>query len=91
MRTALRIQALVCNAQPLHWPSAYQMLRHNLVGIFRLHIPIPDRLGIHHHRWTMLALIQAARLVDPYPAAQPGFFGQLIQPRMQFALSIGCA
>ena len=39
----------------------------------------------------MLALVQTARLVDPYRPAQPCAFDFLLQRRMQIALSIGGA
>ncbi len=53
-------------AQPLHRPPAHQVLRHNLFRILGLHVAVPHRLGIHHHRRPVLALVQAAGLVDPH-------------------------
>lgn len=91
MRARLRIQTRIRNPQPLHRPAANQVLSHNLFRILRLHVPVPHRLGIHHHRGPVLALVQAAGLVDPHPAAQPGLFRELLQPRMQLAFSISRA
>jgi hypothetical protein len=39
----------------------------------------------------MLALVQAPGFVDPHPIPQPCLFDQLLQPGVQFALSVGCA
>ncbi len=43
----------------------YQVLCHNLVHILNRHMPIPNRLGIHHHRRPMLTLIQTPSLIRP--------------------------
>jgi hypothetical protein len=59
VRAAFRIQTLICNSQPLDWPSANQMLLDNCNRIFGLHAAVPDCLWINHHGGTMLALIQA--------------------------------
>ncbi len=59
MRTAFRIQALLCHPQPLHGPPANQVLFHNRDRIFWLHAAVPDRLWINHDHRTMLALVQA--------------------------------
>jgi hypothetical protein len=39
----------------------------------------------------MLALVQAAGLVNPHPSGKPRLFGQLLQPRVQVALSVHSA
>lgn len=66
VRARLRVDALVRQPEPLHRLAANQVLVHNRFGVFRLHMAIPDRLGIHHNRGTMLALIKAKRLVDAH-------------------------
>ena len=91
MRAGLGIQALLGHAQPLHRPAAHQVFRHNLGGVLRAHVAVPDGLRVNHHRGPVLALVQAAGFVDPHPAAQPGLLGQLLQPRVQIAFSIGGA
>jgi len=91
MRATLRIQALLGNPQPFHWPTAHQVLLHNLGRIPRLYVAVPDPLRINHHRRSVLALIQAPCLVDPHLRPQPSGLGQLIQLRVQFAFSIATA
>jgi hypothetical protein len=91
MRTTFCVQAFIGQSQPFHRPPTHQVLCHNLFRIFRLHMPVPDRVGIHHHRGPMLALVQAAGLVDAHLGAQPGLARKLLQPRMQRARSIAGA
>jgi hypothetical protein len=91
MRAGLGIDARIGQAQSLHRPAVYQVLLHNLRGIFRLHMPVPDSLGIHDHRGPVFALVKATRLVNTDGISQAGGLGELLQLRVQFALSIGCA
>src|ERR1700722_13305229 len=72
MRTALCVHTFVSKAEPLHRPSAHQVLLHNFFSVFRLHVPVPDGIGIHHHRGPVLALVQASGLVDAHFRAQAG-------------------
>jgi hypothetical protein len=88
MGAALRIAALLGNAQPLHWPAAYKVLGNNFFGIFGLHVAVPDRVGVNHHRGAVLALVKAAGLIDSHLRAQSSLPRQLLQPRMQIAFSI---
>jgi len=91
MRAALRIQALVGDPQPLYRTPGNQMFGHDLVGILRLDVSVPDSLRIDHHRGSVLALVKAARFINAHPAGQSCIFSELIQSRVQLALSIGCA
>ncbi len=91
MRAALRIQARVSNAQPLHRTPADQMLGDNLFRVLWAHAAVPHRLRIDHHRGAVLALVQTAGLVDSHPAGQSGLLAQLIEPRVQLAGSIAGA
>jgi len=88
VRAALGVDALGSQPQPLHGPPGDQVLVHNLFGILRLHMPVPDRLGVDHHRRTVLALVQASRLVDADRPRQSGGFGEHLQLRKQVALAI---
>ncbi len=91
MRAGLGINARIGQAQPFYRTAVYQVLLHYLRGIFGLDVSVPDSLGIHNHRWSVFALVQATRLVDAHGASQAGGLGELLQLRVQFALSIGCA
>jgi hypothetical protein len=91
VRTSLRVDALIAQAQPFDRSPAHEVLFHNFRGICRTYVAVPNPLWVNDHRWPVLALIQASRFVDADCAAKPSRFGQLLQLRMQFALSIGGA
>jgi len=85
------VQAFVGDAEPLDRPSGDQMFRDDFRGIGGLHAAIPDCAWINHNNRAMLALVQAARLVDANLSRQPGFLGQFLQADMQIAGSVGGA
>jgi len=91
MRAALGIDAILGQPQPFHRPSAHQVFLHNLFGVRRLHISVPDGLGINHHRWPVFALIQAAGFINADLAAKSGSLRKLLQLRKQLAFPIGSA
>ena len=78
MRTGLRIDAFVRQPQPLHRTSTHKVLFDNGRSVPRLHVSVPDRLGVDHYGWPMFALIQAEGFVDANSGFQPGSFGQLL-------------
>jgi hypothetical protein len=82
MRASFRVDARVSQPEPLHRTTIDQVLLHNLRGIFGLHMPVPNRLGINDHRGPVLTLIKAAGLVDAHGISQAGSLGQLLQLRM---------
>lgn len=88
MRAALRINALIRQPEPFHRPTVDQVLLDDLRGIFRLHVPIPDGLGIYDHGGAMFALIEAAGLVDPHRIHKTGSLRKLLKLRVQFALAV---
>jgi hypothetical protein len=88
MRAGLGVDALVGKAQAFHRTTVDQVLLHNLRGIFGFHVPVPNRFGIYNDGWPVLALIEAAGLVDANGTSQARGLGQLLQLRVQFALSI---
>ena len=91
VRAGLGIDAFVRKAQPLNRPAPNKVLFHNGYGVFRAHVSVPDCLGVNHHGWAMLALVEATGFIDSHCVSQPCCFGQLLQLRMQFTLAIGCA
>ena len=91
MRTALGVQAFIGNTQPLYRTAGNEMLGNDLFGILRLDASVPHGIRINHDRRAMLALVQAAGLIDPHFAAKTGLFRQLLEAGVQFALSISRA
>ena len=67
------------------------MLHHDLLRIFGAHAAVPDGLRVNHHRGAVLALVQAAGLVDSDFAGQARVSRKLLQPGVQRARSIGGA
>lgn len=91
MRAGLCVDALVGKAKPFHRPAIYKMLLHNLCCIFGANVAVPDCFGIDDNGGAVLALVEAPGFVDAHGAAQARSFGKLLQLRMQFAFSVGCA
>lgn len=88
MRTTLRVDALFRHPQPLHRPPFHQVYFHDFRRILRTHIPVPHRFRVNHHCRPVFALVQAAGFVDPHLISQSRLSRQLLQPSVQFALSI---
>jgi len=65
MRAALRIDALICQPKAFDRPASNEVLTHDLLGVFRLNVTVPDSFGINNHHRAVFALIQTARLINP--------------------------
>jgi hypothetical protein len=85
------VDALVCEAEPLDWTAVDEVFLDDLLGILRLYVAIPDGLRVDDDGWAMLALVEAAGLVDANRATEAGGLGKLLQLGVQFALSVGGA
>ena len=85
------VQAILGEAKPLNRPSGNQVLGDNLLGIRSPHIAVPDGLRVDHDHRPVLALVQAARLVDANLPGQPGSLGELLQAGVQVAASVAGA
>lgn len=79
MLTTLGVDARVLHYQPLNGFAADDVSIDNLIHIFGLHPAIPDSIGIHHQIRTMLALVEAARLVGSDFAFQTTFRQLLLE------------
>lgn len=88
MRAGLGIEAVFGNAQPLDGTAADKVLGDDFFGVFGTDIAVPHGLGIDNHVGAVLALIQAAGLVDAHAAGQARFPGELLQARVQFAFAV---
>ena len=91
MRAALRVQTCIGNAETFDGTAADEVLADDLPGVFHMHAAVPDSFGIDHDGGTVLALIEAAGLVDAYAAGETGSAGEILQFGVQVALSIGSA
>lgn len=45
---------------------------HNFGDVGNIDVAVPDGVGVDHHRWTMLALVQAAGRVRAHRCLNPG-------------------
>jgi hypothetical protein len=88
MGTGLGVDATVCHTQPLYGATDDEMFRDDFFRVRRLHMAVPDGIGIDDHRGPVLALVQASGFVDAHGGAQIGGFGELLQLGEQLALAI---
>src|SRR5271170_289891 len=91
MRTGSSIQALRCKTQSLHRTAVPQMLFDDFVQVFWLHKSVPNLFRINHDRLPMLALLEAAGLVDPQHAMKLRGPHLVFQKRMKLALAVRAA
>ena len=91
MRAAFVVQAVLGHAQALDGPAGDEVLGNNGLRIFRVNIAVPDRIGVDHNHWTVLALIEASGLIDADAAGQPGFPDEMLQTRVQLAFPVAGA
>ena len=68
-----------------------QMLLNDCGDIFGLNISVPDRFWINHDYRPVLALVEAAGLVDADCTAQAGRAGKLLQLSEHLALTVSSA
>ncbi len=72
----------------LYRTAGNQVLGNDGFGIFRANVAIPDSLRIDDHHGAVLALVKAAGFVDAHTSGESGVFQQLLQARVQVALSV---
>jgi len=91
MRATLGVNAFIAEAQPFDGPSSDQMLRDDLFRILGLDVAVPNGFRVNHNHRTVLALVQAASLVDANATHKPGSFRKLLELRKQLALAVAGA
>jgi hypothetical protein len=91
MGAGFGVHACVWQAEAFHGTAVDQVLLDDLRGIFRLHVAVPNCLGIDDDRGAVFALVEAEGFVDPHSVAEAGRFGDLLQLRVQFALAVSGA
>jgi hypothetical protein len=84
MLAAFGIEARFGELKPFHGLSPDDVRLDDFIHIGFGDVPIPDRVRIDHDVWSMLALIEAARLISANLAFQAVLgkllFEQLLQP-----------
>lgn len=91
MRAGFGVEAIFGDAEPLDGTATDEMFGDDLTSIFGLNVAVPYSIGINNHGGTVLALVEAERLVDADATGKACFPGELLQARVQFALSIARA
>ena len=91
MRTRFCVKAIFMDAKMLDGAPGNEVLGYDDFSIFGADVAVPDRLGVNDDHGAVLALIEAARLVDAHAAGEAGFPAQLLQAGMHFAFAVGSA
>ena len=91
MRARLGVEALVGEAQALDGAAGDEVLVDDFGGVFQADVAIPDGLGVDHDGGAVLALIEAAGLVDADARGEAGGLGKLLDGRVELGLAVGVA
>lgn len=91
MRTRFGVEAIFIDAKTLDGAAGDEVLGNDDFCIFGADVAVPHRLGVNDDHGAVLALIEAAGLVDAHAAGEAGFPAQLLQAAVQFAFAVGSA
>jgi hypothetical protein len=91
MRAGLGVEAFVGEAEALDGAAADEVLVDDFGSVFEGDVAVPDGLRVDDDGVAVLALIEAAGLVDPDPRRQAGGLGKLLDGGVEFALAVGVA
>ena len=86
MLTAFGIEARFGELKPFHGLSPDDVRLDDFIHIRFGDVPIPDRVRIDHDVWSMLALIEAARLIGANLAFQAALRKLLFEHLLQLGL-----
>ena len=78
-----RVDAGIAQPQPLYWLASHDVRIDDFIHVGQRHPAIPHPIGIDHQVRTVLALVQAPRLIRPYPAFQSAFRQFLLEQFLQ--------
>jgi len=86
MLTAFRVEARFGELKPFHGLSRDDVRLDDFIHIGFADVPIPDCVRIDHDVWSVLALIEAARLIGANPAFQAALGKFLFEHLLQLGL-----
>jgi hypothetical protein len=86
MGAGLGVEAFVGEAE-----APDEVLIDDFGGVFGADVAVPDGLRVDDDGGAMLALVEAACLVDTDAGAEAGSFYKLLDRGMEFALTVGIA
>jgi hypothetical protein len=91
MGAGLGVDAFVGEAEALDGTAGDEVLVDDFGGVFQADVAVPDGLRIDDNGMAMLALIEAAGLVDADAGAEAGSLNELLDGSVEFALAVGVA
>ena len=91
MGAGLSVEAFVGETEALDGTAGDEVLVDDFGGVFGAHVAIPNGLRINDDSVAMLALIEAAGLVDADARAEAGSLHELLNGGVEFALAVGVA
>lgn len=87
MRTARRIDAIFRQHQALDRLSVHDVRFDDLLDVVRRDAPVPDGIGIHHHRRSVFTLIEAARHIGAHAFLESAQRKFLFEEELQLGLT----
>ena len=85
------VKAGVSDAESLDGAAGDEVLGDNFIGIFGFDAAIPDGIGVDNDGGAVLALVEAAGLVDADAAGEAGFPSELREAGVERTLAVGSA
>ena len=91
MGATLCVQAGIGQTKPCQRPPMEQVFADNLLNVLQLDEAVPDGLGVDHDDGTVLALIEAARLICPDREFQASFLQGVFERRFELFSALAAA
>ena len=91
MRARFGVDAALAQAEALDGATCNEMLGDDGLSVFGADVAVPDGIGVYHHRGPVLALIEAAGLVNAHSAGESRLLDELLQAGVQIAFPIAGA
>jgi hypothetical protein len=85
------IQAGIDDTETLDGAAGDEVFGDDLIGVFRFDAAVPDGIGVDDDGGAVLALVEAAGLVDADAAGEAGFADELRKAGVERALAVGGA
>lgn len=91
MRTTRGVETLVGKNQALDRLSVDDVGLDDLLDVCGSDAPVPDAIGINHHGWSVLALVEASGHIGPHPFLEASQSQLLFEEELQLGLARGIA
>ena len=91
MRAGFGVDAFVGEAKALDRSASDEVFVDDFGGVFRADMAVPDSLRVDDDGVAVLALIEAAGLVDADAGAEAGGLHELLDGGVKFAFTVGIA